>query len=224
MKQHTRAIALSSSMAFAGLLLAACGGSSSGASSPASSGAASAAASTAASTATSSTPTASVSEASPTPTPTPTPTMSKAGTLVVVKSYTYVPVPSDLSPIVSALKKTGLIDTVKARGLVKGNGDASNPDLAIVISTYKPTLATQLDALPVKTVLDNAVKGAAVSSATTGKSTDYVASGTHVRVINGKQLTMAVIYQKGGVLIQIYGAPKSSQTLKFAQAYLAAGG
>ena len=156
--------------------------------------------------------------------PTPTPTVSKAGALVVVKNYTYVPVPKDLSPIVSALKKTGLIDTVKARGLVKGNGDASNPDLAIVISTYKPTLATQLDALPVKTVLDNAAKGAEVSSATTGKATDYVTAGTHFRLISGKGLTMAVIYEKGGVLIQIYGPPKSSQTLKFAQAYLAAGG
>jgi hypothetical protein len=217
MNRPTRATVLTSSTALAALLLAACAGSSSGAGNAASSSPAPASASTPAASP-------SPSQASSTSTPTATAPVSKAGTLVVVKDFTYVALPTNLTPIVSALKKTGLIKTVKARGLVNGSGDASNPDLAIIISTYKPALATQLEATPVTTVLDNAAKGAEVSAATTGKSIDHVASGTHIRIINGKQLTMGLIYEKGGMLIQIYGPPHSSEVLRFAEAYLAAGG
>jgi hypothetical protein len=230
MKPRARAAALSA-LACVGLLLAACSSSSGGGAaattsattgkSASASSSASTTASPAASAATSVSASASLSVSAPPPSPKSA--ASRFGHFVAVKGYTYVPVPSELSPLVSALKKSGLTDTVKARGAVMG-GHTGEPDVAIIVSTYKPELAAQLDALPLKTVLDNAVKGAQAASGTTDKATDYPASGTHIRVISTRDVAVAVIYQKGGVLIEIYGDPKSRQHLAFARAYLAAGG
>ena len=49
-------------------------------------------------------------------------------------------------------------------------------------------------------------------------------AGKHVRFINGSQVSIAVAYERGGTLVESYGPPKSTDTLRFAKAYLGAGG
>jgi hypothetical protein len=102
-------------------------------------------------------------------------------------------------------------------------GSHTDPDLAIFLASYNPKLTVRLDKLPNKKVLDGAAKGFKAFADANATTSDHVLSGTHVRLIVSPQVCIAVGYEHGGTLVEIIG-PKAAETLRFANAYFAAGG
>ena len=85
---------------------------------------------------------------------------------------------------------------------------------------YNPKLTPSLDKLPVDKVLDGSVKGARGSLSGTVTTASLVSGGTHVRVLSSPKLTIAVAYQPGGHLYEVFSTSKADVTA-FVTAYFA---
>lgn len=140
--------------------------------------------------------------------------------VVPVPGYSYTALPANVAPIVSEIKATGLTSAVVGRGVERAG--SNQVDLAIVILQYTPTIGGTLDKTPVGQVLGNAARGAEAFVGSDAKIADYVLSGTKVRTLTKSPLSMAIAYQRGGRLIEIFGPAHSPVLLSFTSAYLAA--
>ncbi len=178
-----------------------------------------------ASDATSSTPTA--SSATPSESSTPTAGETSAAPsgspitptdVVAVPGYAYTTLPDEIAPILDGLDQAGLTTGVVGYGVTEA-GD-SEVIAALVVAQYTDKITLGLDALPVKDVLDGAIKGATATSTEDVTTTSKVFSGTPVRLVETADLAFAVAYKKGGELIEIFG-PTADAVLDFAEAYLA---
>jgi hypothetical protein len=151
------------------------------------------------------------------------PVVTPAGSgFVSVPGYTYTSLPAELSPLLTEVKATGFVTSVTGRGVIKGSG--STVDVAIVVVQYTPTITATLDKSSTTKVLNNAAKGAKAFVGAGATATDHELSGTEVRVLSKSPISMAVSYQKGGHLIEVFGPSTSSAVLDFVTAYLAARG
>ena len=140
--------------------------------------------------------------------------------LLALPGYSYTGLPAHLASIVSAIRATGLTSAVVGRGVERAGSNQVN--LAIVILQYTSAITTNLDKTPISQVLDNATRGGEAFIGADAKVADYVMSGTKVRTLSKPPLSMAIAYQHGGRLMEIFGPANSKALLSFTSAYLAA--
>ena len=150
------------------------------------------------------------------------PSTRPAATLVTVPGYAYTALPGPLAPLPAAVRATGLASSVLAKGVttVSGNG----VELAIVSWQYRPQITARLDQESVNKVLQGASTGIRATLGGTPRITKHELSGTQAWVLTKPPLTTAIMYERGGTLIEIFGPAHSNAVLRFAAAYLAAGG
>lgn len=92
----------------------------------------------------------------------------------------------------------------------------------IILARYNPKLTVLMEKQSTSKILDGAVTG--IKATITGKTTatTYTRSGVQVRVIRTPDMSTAIAYRRGGLLIQVTG-PTSTKVLNFMGAYLKAG-
>lgn len=205
MRVTTGRTAMGILVAAAVLSLSACGGSStiSNVASPSSS--TSSSASTPASTPTSSSPT-------PDDSSNATPLLAPAPA-----GYTYTDAPAQFGVLQKTMSDTGMVTHSEGKGVQ----DSSGKDAAVIVAfQYNPKLTPALDKAPVDKVLDGSVKGARGSLTGTVTTSSLVSGGTHIRVLSSPKLTIAVAYQKGGHLYEVFG-PDATSVTDFVTAYFA---
>lgn len=140
--------------------------------------------------------------------PSVTPSSSTAALIKPApKGYTYTTVPGEFSTLTSTMLKTGMVTAGEAQGV----NDSSGSLVAVIVAfQYNPALTESLDKAATDTVLDGAVKG--VKAFVPGEVTTVDASynGTVARMISSKDMTVAVAYERGGRLIEVFGPDKKS--------------
>jgi hypothetical protein len=150
------------------------------------------------------------------------PSTHRVATLVSVPGYAYTALPAPLAPLPAAVRATGLASSVAANGVKADSGNGV--ELAIVSWQYRPQITTRLDREPVSKVLQGASTGIRATLGGTPRITKHELSGTQAWVLTKPPLTTAIMYERGGTLIEILGPANSNAVLRFAAAYLAAGG
>ena len=160
------------------------------------------------------------SVATPTSTTTPSGTASSGGLLAPAPSgYTYTTVPTEFLQLQKAMSDTGMVTSSEGQGV----RNAAGKDVAVIVGfQYNAKLTPSLDKLPADKVLDGSMKGAKGSMSGTSTSTSLVSGGTHIRVLASPKLTIAVAYQQGGHLYEVFGPSKADVTA-FVTAYFAQG-
>jgi hypothetical protein len=136
-----------------------------------------------------------------------------------VAGYSYTELPAEIAPVLEGLDQAGLTSEVTGYGVTR-TGD-TDVLVALVLAQYTDKITAGLDKLPVKTVLDGAIKGATATATDKVTTTSKVYSGTPLRLVETGDLAFAVAYREGGELIEIFG-PTGADVLEFAEAYLAA--
>jgi len=120
--------------------------------------------------------------------------------------------------MVSNLEATGMVSSVVGNGVADSSG---NVVAALVLAQYNPKLTVLLDKQSPTKILGGAVKGAQAFSTGRSTVTNHVLHHTQVRLIQSAQISVAVSYQKGGMLIEVLG-PTPAAVLAFMNAYLGA--
>jgi hypothetical protein len=163
---------------------------------------------------------ASSSATTPSSTPTPSGTASSGGLLAPAPSgYTYTTVPAEFLQLQKAMSDTGMVTSSEGQGVQ----NAAGKDVAVIVGfQYNAKLTPSLDKLPADKVLDGSVKGAKASMSGAVTSTSLVSGGTHIRVLGSPKLTIAVAYQDGGHLYEVFG-PNKRDVTAFVTAYFAQG-
>jgi hypothetical protein len=199
-------------LAGAVLALSACGGSATTA------GVASSSTPTSSPTSTSSSTPTSASSSSPSSTTSPSDAATGAPLIAPAPAgYSYTTAPAQFEQLQKAMSDTGMVTHSEGQGVQ----DSSGKDVAVIVAfQYNPKLTPSLDKAKVDKVLDGSIRGARGSL--TGKVTtaSLVSGGTHIRVLSSSKLTIAVAYQKGGHLYEVFGS-NAVQVTKFIKAYFA---
>jgi len=113
---------------------------------------------------------------------------------------------------------TGMVTSTVGRGVK----DASGTEVgAIMLMQYNPKLTALLDKQSVSKILRGAVAGAQGMIPGKETVTSHVLSGIPVRLLRGKEVSIAIVYTRGGHLMQVIG-PEPDPVLTFTGAYLAA--
>ena len=153
-------------------------------------------------------------------TPTSTPTPSSGGLLAPAPpGYTYTTVPAEFAQLQKTMSDTGMVTSSEGQGVQ----DTAGQDVAVIVAfQYNPKLTPSLDKQPVDKVLDGSIKGARASLSGAVTTTSLVSGGTHLRVLSSPKLSIAVAYQQGGHLYEVFGPSKADVTA-FVTAYFAQG-
>jgi len=138
--------------------------------------------------------------------------------VISVPGYTYGTPPAQLRQAAETMGATGMVTSTVGRGVK----DASGTEVgAIMLMQYNPKLTVLLDKKSISQILGGAVTG--MKGMTPGKMTvtSHVLSGSPVRLLRGREVSVAIVYSRGGHLTQVIG-PAPAPVLKFTAAYLAA--
>jgi len=138
--------------------------------------------------------------------------------VIKVPGYTYGQPPADFKQTVEAMDATGMFTATVARSVT----DTSGTEVAaIVLFQYNPKPTVFLDKKGTSRVLSDAVAGMNGQYAGKTTVTSHVLFGSQVRLLHGKEVSIAVTYKRGGQMTQVFGqAP--APVLKFTTAYLTA--
>jgi hypothetical protein len=148
--------------------------------------------------------------------PTPSDTASDEPLLAAAPAgYAYTTVPAEFATLQKTVTDSGMATRSEAKGV---KDSAGTEVAAIVAFQYNDKLTPSLDKVPVDKVLDGSMKGAKSSLSGRVTTSSLTPGGTHVRVLGSQKLTIAIAYQHGGRLYEVFG-PDKAAVAEFVTAY-----
>jgi hypothetical protein len=196
------------------LVLTACGGSGGEAASPAASS-------------TSAAPEASSSSAAPSPSPSPSQespspeeTASQAAEIELpqVPGYSYEDAPPEFVQAEDGAMSSGTATDVTSRSMVDSDGTLA---AVLLAAQYKPELVENFGDDAAESVLAGAAASAKAGLPGTPDVASVTVGGTPLTVLSTDELTVAIAYVEGGLLVQFFG-PVRADVVAAAKAFIGA--